>query len=281
MNQLIDTYSRGLCQKFYFGNNDLKRITLSLMFLLLPSISWATDFTTSIDGTLSFVSNLSNSPASNLAGNSNCAMTPGTHYYSKQTIRTNSAGSYTFAIGSEPIDGFFAFYNAYGFDPSNPHHNLITCNDDTAGYAPAITATLEAGTEYTLVYTTFRDNTTSGGGISTYSSTPDVTSIGGQTPTPPTPSTPSCSYGSDDTVSTTSDTPATTDDVLANDLLWGTGNTTSLTNARSLYGGTVGDNGDNTYSYTPASGFRGKDYFTYWIHNADCSSLGMVKVTVE
>lgn len=100
------------------------------------------------------------------------------------------------------------------------------------------------------------------------------------TPAPPPAPTPSCSTGVDDTFKTTPGTP-TTGNVLANDSLVGAGNTTSLTRPTSLFGGAVWDNGDNTFRYTPAPGFTGKDYFTYWIHNADCASLGLVKVTVE
>ena len=71
----------------------------------------------------------------------------------------------------------------------------------------------------------------------------------------------------DDSVTTEVDTPVTTVDLLANDTLPANGETFAISafDAASVSGGTVTDNGDNTMTYTPASGYIGMDSFTYTI----------------
>lgn len=89
--------------------------------------------------------------------------------------------------------------------------------------------------------------------------------------------------GNDDFANTTEGKPVTTANVLANDTDPNNRKlTASSTSKTSLYGGTVVDNGNATFTYTPKSGFTGKDYFTYWIKNDEGNSmLGLVTVVVS
>ncbi len=69
-----------------------------------------------------------------------------------------------------------------------------------------------------------------------------------------------------DNASTTEGTPVTTGNVLANDSD-PDGDTLSISGADAVYeqGGTVVNNGDGTFTYTPRAGFTGSDTFSYTV----------------
>ena len=79
---------------------------------------------------------------------------------------------------------------------------------------------------------------------------------------------------------TPEDTAVITVDVLANDTLLDNAAITAF-DSLSVEGGTVADNGDGTFTYTPASGFNGTDSFTYTLTDDDAeTSTATVTVTV-
>ncbi|MBE7686600.1 tandem-95 repeat protein, partial [Tenacibaculum piscium] len=86
-----------------------------------------------------------------------------------------------------------------------------------------------------------------------------------------------------DTASTLKDTPVTTGNVLENDSVLDNATITSF-DAISTKGGTVVNNSDGTFDYTPATGFVGKDTFTYTLCDDDTPkascSIATVTVTV-
>ncbi len=70
----------------------------------------------------------------------------------------------------------------------------------------------------------------------------------------------------DDTISTAVDTPVTTGDVLANDSdPDGDQLKIASVDSSSQQGGTVTDNGNNTFTYLPPAGFSGQDRFSYTV----------------
>ncbi|WP_109300564.1 Ig-like domain-containing protein, partial [Aquimarina sp. AU474] len=86
----------------------------------------------------------------------------------------------------------------------------------------------------------------------------------------------------DDTASTTEDTPVTTGNVLTNDTVIDNATITAF-DATSTNGGTVLNNGDGTFTYTPPVGFVGDDTFTYTLCDDDIPptcSTATVTVTV-
>ena len=72
-----------------------------------------------------------------------------------------------------------------------------------------------------------------------------------------------------DSYSTHEDTAFTTGNVLTNDTLGDTPTTITAFDALSTNGGTVVNNGDGTFTYTPAADFNGSDSFTYTITDTD------------
>jgi len=72
----------------------------------------------------------------------------------------------------------------------------------------------------------------------------------------------------DDTAATTEDMIVTTPNVLNNDTVIDNATITNF-DATSVNGGTVVDNGDGTFDYTPALGFVGDDTFTYTLCDDD------------
>ncbi|MEW6429251.1 MAG: Ig-like domain-containing protein [Thermodesulfobacteriota bacterium] len=85
-----------------------------------------------------------------------------------------------------------------------------------------------------------------------------------------------------DTATTAEDTPVTTASVLLNDLdLDGDTLSVSAADAVSASGGTVVNNLDGTFTYTPAANFNGIDSFTYTVTDGNGgSATGTVTVTV-
>ena len=84
-----------------------------------------------------------------------------------------------------------------------------------------------------------------------------------------------------DTATTLQNTAVTTGNVLANDDPGDGSATITAFNAVSAGGGTVVNNNNGTFTYTPATGFVGTDTFTYTIADADGdSSTATVAVTV-
>ena len=84
-----------------------------------------------------------------------------------------------------------------------------------------------------------------------------------------------------DSVATRPDTAVTTGNVLANDDLGDGPATITDFDPVSAAGGTVDHNGNGTFTYTPASGFTGRDSFTYSISDTDGDpSSAIVAVTV-
>ncbi|HHS83538.1 MAG TPA: tandem-95 repeat protein, partial [Gammaproteobacteria bacterium] len=86
-----------------------------------------------------------------------------------------------------------------------------------------------------------------------------------------------------DAVTTQQDTSVTTGDVLANDSdPDGDSVTVSGVDSQSAQGGIVVDNGDGTFTYTPASGYVGSDMFNYMISDGKGGQAqGVVNITVE
>ncbi len=87
----------------------------------------------------------------------------------------------------------------------------------------------------------------------------------------------------DDTVTTDEDTPVTTGNVLANDSD-PDGDTLSVSGveSRSAQGGSVVDNGDGTFTYTPPAGFSGSDSFGYTVADGNGGEdRATVRVTVN
>jgi hypothetical protein len=86
----------------------------------------------------------------------------------------------------------------------------------------------------------------------------------------------------DDAYSTDEDTPVTTGNVLTNDDLGDTPTTITAFDATSANGGSVVNNGNGTFDYTPAANFDGSDTFTYTITDADGDSdTATVTITVN
>jgi Bacterial Ig domain len=87
----------------------------------------------------------------------------------------------------------------------------------------------------------------------------------------------------DDTAATTENTAVTTGNVLANDSdVDSVLSPASITafDAVSANGGTVVNNGDGTFTYTPAANFNGIDTFTYTVFDGALSDVATVTITV-
>ena len=87
----------------------------------------------------------------------------------------------------------------------------------------------------------------------------------------------------DDAVTTDEDTPVTTGNVLANDTD-PDGDTLSISGAdsQSAQGGTVVNNGDGTFTYTPPAGFSGNDSFRYTVSDGNGGEAqGTVQIAVN
>ncbi|MGB2987314.1 MAG: tandem-95 repeat protein, partial [Phycisphaerae bacterium] len=85
----------------------------------------------------------------------------------------------------------------------------------------------------------------------------------------------------DDAVSTSEDTPVTTGNVLANDSD-PDGDALSITGFTQGANGTVVDNGDGTFTYTPNADFSGTDSFTYTVDDGNGGTdTATVNVTVD
>ncbi len=85
----------------------------------------------------------------------------------------------------------------------------------------------------------------------------------------------------DDAVSTNEDTAVTTGDLLANDTD-PEGDPLSITGFTQGANGTVADNGDGTFTYTPNGGFSGNDSFTYTVDDGNGNTdTATVDVTVN
>lgn len=86
----------------------------------------------------------------------------------------------------------------------------------------------------------------------------------------------------DDTATTNEDTPITTDNVLSNDTdVDNTLTPASITAFTQGANGTVSNNGDGTFTYTPSTNFHGTDSFTYTISDGASSDTATVNVTVN
>ncbi len=86
-----------------------------------------------------------------------------------------------------------------------------------------------------------------------------------------------------DSVTTTEGSPVTTGNVLANDTD-PDGDTLSIAGAdsSSAEGGSVVNNGDGTFTYTPPAGFSGADSFTYMVSDGNgAQAQGTVNITVS
>jgi len=86
-----------------------------------------------------------------------------------------------------------------------------------------------------------------------------------------------------DTAATPQDTPVVTGNVLTNDTdVDGDVLSVSASDPASVQGGTVVDNGDGTFTYTPPAGFSGTDSFTYTANDSNGgTAVGTVNVTVN
>ncbi|QKX05657.1 tandem-95 repeat protein [Aquimarina sp. TRL1] len=84
----------------------------------------------------------------------------------------------------------------------------------------------------------------------------------------------------DDAFDTVEDTPVTTTDVLLNDTVIDGASITAF-DATSTNGGTVVNNGDGTFTYTPVSGFTGIDTFTYTLCDDDAPVASCNTATVR
>ncbi len=85
----------------------------------------------------------------------------------------------------------------------------------------------------------------------------------------------------DDSASTNEDTLVTTGDVLSNDTdVDGDTLSVSVADATSANGGTVVNNGNGTFNYTPASNFNGTDTFNYTVSDGSLTDVGTVTITV-
>ena len=87
----------------------------------------------------------------------------------------------------------------------------------------------------------------------------------------------------DDSVTTDEDTAVTTGNVLANDTD-PDGDTLSVSGAdsQSAQGGSVVNNGDGTFTYTPPAGFDGSDSFSYTVSDGNgATDQGTVMITVN
>jgi len=86
-----------------------------------------------------------------------------------------------------------------------------------------------------------------------------------------------------DTAATPQDTPVVTGNVLTNDTdVDGDVLSVSASDPASVQGGTVVDNGDGTFTYTPPAGFSGTDSFTYTANDGNGgTAVGTVNVTVN
>lgn len=86
-----------------------------------------------------------------------------------------------------------------------------------------------------------------------------------------------------DTVTTTTNTIVTTGNVLANDTdINGDTLSVSAFDAASVQGGTVTNNGNGTFTYTPAANFIGADSFTYTVSDGNGGTdIGTVNITVN
>ncbi len=85
-----------------------------------------------------------------------------------------------------------------------------------------------------------------------------------------------------DSDSTNEDTPLTTVYVLTNDTdIDGDSLSISGTYSTSVSGGTVVDNGNGTFNYTPALNFNGSDSFNYTVTDGSLTDVGTVTITVS
>ncbi len=85
-----------------------------------------------------------------------------------------------------------------------------------------------------------------------------------------------------DTAATNEDTPVTTDNVLANDTdVDSTLTPASITAFTQGINGTVVNNDDGTFTYTPNADFNGTDSFTYTISDGISSDTATVNITVH
>ena len=83
----------------------------------------------------------------------------------------------------------------------------------------------------------------------------------------------------DDTAATTEDNAVVTTNVLANDADAGAG--LDLIDYSQPAHGQVTDNGDGTFTYTPADDFNGADVFTYTVSDGTWQDTGTVEVAVS
>jgi len=80
------------------------------------------------------------------------------YYYQAIQLRI-SAGAYYSFISISSMDTYGCLYSS-SFDPSNPRHNLMICNDDDAGSSQfLINQYLNSYTTYILVVTTYSTRT--------------------------------------------------------------------------------------------------------------------------
>ncbi len=86
----------------------------------------------------------------------------------------------------------------------------------------------------------------------------------------------------DDSDSTNEDTPVTTGNVLSNDTdIDGGTLSVSAADTTSANGGTVVNNNNGTFTYTPAANFGGSDTFNYTVSDGLLTDVGTVTITVS
>ncbi|MEE9296326.1 MAG: tandem-95 repeat protein [Phycisphaerae bacterium] len=180
--------------------------------------------------------------------------------------------------GNDVMDGgndddTFRFTGAQNGDVITVDGGQHTDTIDLSGYnnsqitddASTITVDMGGGQSFTINYSNIENITTAEG---TYS--PGGVPAGNQAPD-----------AVDDAISTNEDAAVTTGNVLANDSD-PDGDTLSIDSFTPPGNGTVIDNGDGTFTYTPNNGFTGSDSFTYTVTDGKGGSdTATVNVTVN
>ena len=165
------------------------------------------------------------------------------------------------AIGNDDLTDNAA-YLAGSLDTTGTSGTVVDNGDGTFGYTPAAGF---VGTD-TFTYTICDDDTPTAT-CDTATVTVTVTDEGSPDAV-------------DDAVTVVEDSGATTIDAIGNDTL--TDDATYLTGSLDTTGmvGSVTDNGDGTFDYTPAAGFVGTDTFTYTICDDDTPTATCDTATV-
>ena len=158
---------------------------------------------------------------------------------------TTSGGSLSYAVDTDVTSG-----------------TLVLNNDGSFTYTPAANFNGADSFSYTVT-------DAASGESSTQSVTLTVTAVN------------DVPVAAADSYATNEDTAVTTGNVLTNDALGDPATTITAFDAASANGGLVVNNGDGTFTYTPAANFNGSDSFTYTISDNDGeTSTATVTITV-